>query len=103
MHEGGFVFLVFLSRSGPQFDRSLPMQEQSGWTEHAAFTDDLVDAGFFIMGGPLADNHRVVIVVNADTEDQIRSTLARDPWNETHVRIDGIEEWSIKFDGRSPQ
>jgi hypothetical protein len=41
------------------------MQEQSGWREHAAFTDGLVAAGFFIMGGPLADNHRVVIVVNA--------------------------------------
>jgi hypothetical protein len=77
------------------------MQEQSGWREHAAFTDGLVAAGFFIMGGPLADNHRVVIVVNADTEDQIRSTLVRDPWSEADVRVGRIEEWSIKFDGRS--
>lgn len=96
------MYLVFLSRSGPQFDKSLPMQQQTGWTEHASFTDGLVDAGFFIMGGPLADNHRVVIVADADSEDQIRSTLALDPWIESHLRIDTIEEWSIKFDGRAP-
>src|SRR5919198_325847 len=46
------MFLVFLSRSGPQFDHSLPMQEQSGWADHAAYVDELVDAGFFVMGGP---------------------------------------------------
>ena len=47
--------------------------------------------GFIVLGGPLADEHRVVHVVEADSEEAIRTTLARDPWSETHLRIESIE------------
>ena len=76
------------------------MQEQSLWSEHAAYVDGLVDGGVFIMGGPLSDNHRVVVVVKADSMDDVRAALARDPWLDTHLHVDAIKEWSIKFDGR---
>ena len=49
------MFLVVLRRSGPQYDPSRPLEEQSGWPEHAAFMDGLVDSGFIVLGGPLAD------------------------------------------------
>jgi hypothetical protein len=62
--------------------------------------DDLVDSGFVVLGGPLADEHRVVLVVEAESEDAVRETLVRDPWNETHLRIDAIEPWTIRLDGR---
>jgi hypothetical protein len=26
--------------------------------------------------------------------------LTRDPWNETHLRIDTIDRWTIRLDGR---
>ena len=29
-----------------------------------------------------------------------RATLARDPWSETHLRIDTIDRWTIRLDGR---
>ena len=95
------MFLVFISRSGPEYDPSLPMQRQSLWAEHAAYVDGLVDDGVFVMGGPLSDNHRVVVVVDADSEDDVRAALARDPWRDTHLHVDAIEAWSIKFDGRA--
>jgi len=94
------MFLVVLRRSGPAWDASRPMEEQSGWPEHASFMDGLVDAGFVILGGPLDDEHRVVHVVEADSEDAIRATLARDPWHQTHLRIDTIDAWTIRLDGR---
>jgi uncharacterized protein YciI len=94
------MFLVVLRQSGPEFDRSRPLEEQSGWEAHASFMDGLVDAGFVILGGPLADEHRVVLVVEAESEDAVRSTLARDPWSETHLRIDTIDRWTIRLDGR---
>jgi uncharacterized protein YciI len=94
------MFLVMLERSGPQWDRSRPLEEQSGWPEHAAFMDGLVDEGFIILGGPLADEHRVTHVVEAKSEDAIRATLARDPWSETHLRVATIEPWTIRLDGR---
>jgi hypothetical protein len=27
--------------------------------------------------------------------------LARDPWSETHLRIDTIEPWTIRLDARA--
>ena len=79
------VFFVVLRHAGPQWDPSQPMEKQSDWPAHASFMDGLVDAGFVVLGGPLADEHRVVLVVEAESEDAVRSTLARDPWSETHL------------------
>ena len=62
--------------------------------------DALVDEGFLILGGPLADEHRVVHVVAADSEDAVSETFARDPWSQTHLLIDTIDPWTIRLDGR---
>jgi hypothetical protein len=94
------MFLVVLRRSGPEWDSSRPMEEQSDWLAHASFMDGLVDAGFVVLGGPLADEHRVVHVVEAESEDAVRATLALDPWSETHLRVDTIDPWTIRLDGR---
>jgi uncharacterized protein YciI len=94
------MFHVVLLRSGPQWDTSRPLEEQSGWPEHAAFMDGLVDAGFIVLGGPLADEHRVVHAVEAESEDAVRATFARDPWSGTHLRVGTIEPWTIRLDAR---
>jgi hypothetical protein len=95
------MFLVVVHRSGPQWDPALPLEEQSEWDAHASFMDGLVDSGFIVLGGPLADEHRVVHAVEAESEDVVRGTLARDPWNETHLRIDTIDPWTIRLDART--
>jgi uncharacterized protein YciI len=95
------MFLLTIRRSGPQWDPSRPLEEQSGWPAHASFMDNLVDTGFIVLGGPLSDEHRVVHAVEAESEDAIRATLARDPWSETHLVIDTIEPWTIRLDARS--
>ena len=94
------MFHVVLLRSGPQWNPSRPLEEQSGWREHAAFMDGLVDAGFIVLGGPLFDEHRVVHAVEAGSEDDVRATFARDPWSETHLVVDTIDPWTIRLDGR---
>ena len=94
------MFHVVLTRSGPEWDASKPLEEQSGWEEHAAFMDGLVDAGFIVLGGPLSDEHRVVHVVEAASEDEIRATFARDPWSGTHLEVASIDPWTIRLDGR---
>lgn len=98
--NGVVAFLVVLRRAGPKWDRSRPLEAQSGWTEHAAFMDGLVHTGFVVLGGPLADEHRVVLAVEADSEDSVRATLARDPWSGTHLLVESIEPWMIRLDGR---
>ena len=62
--------------------------------------DGLVAAGFVVLGGPLADEHRVVHVVEAESEDAVRATLARDPWSETHLQVDTIDPWTLRLDAR---
>ena len=42
-----------------------------------------------------------MLVVEADSEDAVRATLARDPWDQTHLVIDSVNGWTIRLDGRS--
>jgi uncharacterized protein YciI len=94
------MFLVVMSRRGPEWDTSLPMEGQQQWTEHAAFMDELVESGFLVLGGPLWDEVRVVHAVNAESELAIRSTLSNDPWSDTKLVIESIDAWTIRLDGR---
>jgi hypothetical protein len=94
------MYFVVERRSGPRWDPALPMEEQSEWAEHAAFMDGLVESGFVVLGGPLADEHRVVLAVEAGSEEEVRTTLARDPWDQTHLVIDSVDRWTIRLDGR---
>ena len=94
------MFLVTLHRSGPQGDASKPLEEQSGWEAHADFMDGLVEQGFIVLGGPLSDEFRVVHVIEAGSEDDVRATLARDPWSETHLHVAAVEPWTLRLDAR---
>ena len=94
------MFHVVVRRSGPDWDPSLPLEQQVRWEEHAAFMDGLVDGGFVVLGGPLGDEHRVVYAVEADHEEAVRATLARDPWDGTHLNVETVEPWTIRLDAR---
>ena len=94
------MFFVVLRRTGPQWDPSVPMEAQSGWDAHAAFMDELVRSGFVVLGGPLADEERVVLAVEAASEDDVRTMLALDPWSGSHLVVDSVDAWTIRLDGR---
>jgi hypothetical protein len=94
------VFFVVLRRRGPDWDPALTLEQQSGWDAHAAFMDGLVEEGFVVLGGPLADEERVVLAIEAGSEGEVRDTLARDPWSASHLIVDSIDAWTIRLDGR---
>lgn len=93
------MFFVVERRSGPDWDAARTLEEQSGWDAHAAFMDGLVEEGFVVLGGPLADEHRVILVIEAGSEDDVRATLARDPWSGSHLVVESVEPWTIRLDG----
>ena len=95
------MFFVVERRSGPDWDASRPLEDQSGWEAHAEFMDGLVDSGFVVLGGPMADEQRVILVVEAASEEEARATLARDPWSGTHLVVASVEQWTIRLDGRA--
>lgn len=94
------LWFVVERRSGPEWDPSRPLEEQSGWDAHADFMDALVDKGFVVLGGPLADEQRVILVIEAESEVDVRATLARDPWSESHLVVASVDRWTIRLDGR---
>src|SRR5204862_805108 len=94
------MFLRVLRRSGPEYDPSKGLREQSGFDEHADFMDALVEDGFIVLGGPLGDEVRTAHVVEAESEQAIRERMARDPWSGTHLVVDSIDPWTILLDGR---
>ena len=91
------MFLVILRRSGPEYDHSKPLEEQSGWPEHAAFMDGLVDDGFVVLGGVLGDELRTAHAVEAASESEIRKRFAQDPWSGSHLVVDSIDPWTIRL------
>ena len=91
------MFLVILRRSGPEYDHSRPLEEQSGWLEHAAFMDGLVEDGVIVLGGVLGDEVRTAHAVEAVSEESVRETLDRDPWSGSHLVVDSIDPWTIRL------
>jgi uncharacterized protein YciI len=94
------MFHVVLQRSGPEWQPGKALEEQTGWPEHAAFMDALVDDGVIVLGGPLADEFRTVHAVEAESEQAVRAVFARDPWSGTHLVVASVDAWTIRLDGR---
>ncbi|HXY68222.1 MAG TPA: pyridoxamine 5'-phosphate oxidase family protein [Gemmatimonadales bacterium] len=89
-------------RHGPAWDAAVPMRAQSGWSEHAACMDGMVADGFIVLGGPLAGDEAVLLVVAAESESALRARLAADPWHRSgHLLVERVEPWRILLDGRS--
>jgi uncharacterized protein YciI len=93
------TFHVVERRSGPEWKPGRPLEEQSGWEAHAAFMDGLVEQGLLVLGGPLSDELRVVLVFDADSEEAVRAALEPDPWIPSHLAVESIEPWTIRLGG----
>jgi uncharacterized protein YciI len=86
--------------NGPGYDGRRERREQDEWDEHAAFMDGLVDDGFVVLGGPIGDGEQVLLVVEAEDENEIRERLAPDPWHLSGVlKIARITPWTIWLEG----
>jgi hypothetical protein len=62
--------------------------------------DRPVEANLVVPGGPVANDHRVVLVGEADPEDAVCATLAGDRWNRAHLRSAAMDPGAIRLHGR---
>jgi hypothetical protein len=53
-----------------------------------------------VLGGPLDDEHRVALAIEAESEAAVHATLERDPWTGSHLETASVEPWTIRLDGR---
>jgi uncharacterized protein YciI len=92
---------ITLSEAGPRRDLAKGTREQPLWDEHAAFIDALVENGFILLGGPLVDEGGAVLVVHAESEDEVRDKLKTDPWYvEGNLSLQSVKRWDIFIDQR---
>ena len=90
------AFFALTTVHGPGWDPSLPIREQHAWDEHAAFMDRLLAEGFVVLGGPIGDGEKVMLVVEAADEEEVRRRLGPDPWAPMGVLVIGsTQSWTI--------
>ena len=93
---------VVTEERGPSWDASRPRREQDDWDAHAAFMDALVEDGFVVLGAPLGDGLRVLLVTEAESERDVAARLAEDPWMPMGIlRVAAIEPWAVLLNGRA--
>jgi uncharacterized protein YciI len=73
---------------------------QPAVNDHAEFMNALADEGFVPFAGPLAGTEggrlRALLIIDAETEDEIRRRLAEDPWvHANRLVITSIEPWNL--------
>jgi uncharacterized protein YciI len=88
-----------IREAGPGW-RDGGISEQPGVAQHATFMNALADSGFVLFAGPLAGTEhgrvRVLLIANAENEDEIHRQLADDPWVPTEQLLTvTIEPWQI--------
>jgi len=87
---------------GPAWNRALGLRAQALWDEHAAFMTALAAEGFVVLGGPLGEGEDTLLIVDAGSEEAIRTRLAADPWTKSALLDTGrVEPWTILLDSRS--
>jgi uncharacterized protein YciI len=88
---------------GGGWDTSLALRDQKQWAEHAAFMNELEDDGSVVLGGPLGDGEEVLLIIDAEDEQEIEDRLIDDPWRPLGLlRIAKIERWQVLLDSRRP-
>ena len=82
---------------GPAWDHSRGRREQDGWDAHAAFMDALAEEGVVLLGGPMGegDGENALLIVDAESEAEIRARLAEDPWTDDMLTIESVKPWSV--------
>ncbi|HEV2474462.1 MAG TPA: YciI family protein [Chthonomonadales bacterium] len=96
MSKNPVIYYAVTRERGENWDASRAMREQEQWDEHASFMDTLAEDGFIILGGPLDNGEKVLLIVNAGSRQAIEARFADDPWTPMGLlRIAKIERWEI--------
>jgi uncharacterized protein YciI len=85
---------------GPTWTTGLP-EDQPGWDEHAAFIDDLIERGLFVMGGPWTNRLGSMSLWEGMDAQEVRDVMQRDPFVLNGVfEIEDVADWTVYVDTR---
>ena len=96
------MLFVVIREQGSGWDPVRAMRDQDFWPEHVKFVNGIADE-VFLLGGPLGEldrdggapnptepvgpnrRYRVLLVLRAESEDELRAVLDDDPWSIHHL------------------
>jgi uncharacterized protein YciI len=88
------MYFAVIREPGARWDPARPLQGQAGWPKHLDFMNALAEDGFVVVGGPLSDGRRALLIVNARSETEIRRRFDDDPWTARKLlSIASVEPW----------
>jgi uncharacterized protein YciI len=92
------VRVVVRWRAGPAWTSGGP-EDQIGWDEHAAFIDDLIERGIFVMGGPYGDNSGSHTLLEGVSAEEARELVLQDPFVANGVfELEDVRAWNVYVD-----
>lgn len=81
---------------GRAWDSTVPMRKQARWDEHAAFMNKLEGEDRIVLGGPVGDAGKVLLIVRAIDEQEVHALLSSDPWTPMDLLpVTRVERWTI--------
>jgi uncharacterized protein YciI len=96
------TFAAIVQRAS-SWDPSKPPQELAGFEHHAKYMGALEAEGFIAVAGLMKDTNDVLFIFRAESEAEVRSRLALDPWQQDgHARLVRLEELSIRIFAPEP-
>jgi uncharacterized protein YciI len=91
------LFAVIRAR-GQAWQRSLPLEGQNAWQAHADFMDALTAEGFVVLGGPLEETSEALLIIRAETPEEIHLRLDADPWTALGLlSTTKVSTWTIRL------
>ena len=68
--------------------------------DHLAYMAGLHDRGRVVMGGPVGDGSGALVVLRADSEEEVRAIIADDPYTAAGVAADHVvRPWTVAIGG----
>ena len=91
------TFAAFVQRT-ERWDPSHEPMEQEGFPAHAAFVAELEADNFIALAGLMVPSAEVLFIFLADSEEEVRTRMSRDPWQKDgRVRLSRVEEIHIRI------
>jgi uncharacterized protein YciI len=91
------VFAVIRTR-GLDWNASAPLEGQQQWKEHAVFMDALYANGFAVLVGPLEGTPDALLILRANSPEEIEARLKDDPWTINGLlRTTRIAPWTLRL------
>ena len=90
-------FAVIVHRTS-KWDQSIPADQQSGFPKHLEFMGGLEKSGVIALAGLLTTSNDVLFILEAESEDEVRAIIGKDPWQQDgRVCIDRVEQLALRI------